>query len=187
MCDRGISNMLDVPGLCRYRRRRRRAGRARKLPYLSREEPGPLPALGAGGRPRLARLPPRSPGPSAVRGYPSFSGVGGVPRLWASGPWGRGSWAGGSAPLPAPGGGTASRQRLRERPRSAAPRGRRGELGLPPASAVASAVPRLAAVVLARGWRAGFASCPSSPLPAAEAGTPPAQQQHLRWVLKGMG
>lgn len=65
MCDRGISNMLDVPGLCRYRRRRR-AWRSRKLPYLSRDETGPPPALDAGGSrpPRLGCYPSPS---AAVR------------------------------------------------------------------------------------------------------------------------
>lgn len=62
MCDRGISSMLDVPGLCRYRRR---AGTARKLPYLSRASGGRPWARGPG-----PALPGCSPGPAAVLGLP---------------------------------------------------------------------------------------------------------------------
>lgn len=83
MCDRGISSMLDVPGLCRYRRRR--ADSARKLPYLSRAS-GAGPGRGAPGHPGPARAP--------------------SPRLSGAGvPLGTGAWGAirGRAKRPAPG------------------------------------------------------------------------------------
>lgn len=72
MCDRGISSMLDVPGLCRYRRRR--AGTVRKLPYLSRASGGRPWAWGVRATPARPGL---CTGPAAVVGPPEA--------LWA---WG---------------------------------------------------------------------------------------------------
>lgn len=78
MCDRGISNMLDVPGLCRYRRRR--AGRARKLPYLSRTSRGRSRAWA-----RRGRADPLPVAASVVLELPEPFLSGAVLGLWASG------------------------------------------------------------------------------------------------------